>query len=139
MPPKKAGSHVGLSLDAMLASTEDTWARHVPSLRSSFSTTLLHLVSEHVLQPENTFFGCPLLPLTLAPLFLGAGLELSTAALEACLAESNSSLQQLQGHCDSLQARLNLVEAAHAADMEAMTQQLAEAAGSAASKEAVTR
>lgn len=68
-----------------------------------------------------------------------AGLELSTAALEACLAESNSSVQQVQAHCDSLQAQLNLMEAGHAADMEAMTQQLAEAAGAVAGKEAAIR
>lgn len=71
--------------------------------------------------------------------WFAAGLELSTAALEANLAESNSSVQQLQAHCNSLQAQLNLMEAAHAADMEAMTEQLAEAAGSVAAKEAVIR
>lgn len=84
-------------------------------------------------------------PSLIAPCYAGktalpaAGSELSAAALEACLAESNGSVQQLQAHCDSLQAQLNLMEAAHAADMEAMTRQLAEAAGSVAAKEVVTR
>lgn len=100
------------------------------------------LVSEYDPQPEIEFGNFLVYPTTLShglSCSPAAGLDLSTAALEACLAESNTSLQQLQGHCDSLQARLNLMEAGHAADMEAMTEQLAEAAGSAAAKEAVTR
>lgn len=72
-------------------------------------------------------------------MLLIAGLDLSTAALEACLAESNSSVQQLQGQCRALQAQLNTLEGGHAADTEAMTQQLTEAAGSVAAREAVIR
>lgn len=75
----------------------------------------------------------------LVPWWLAAGGDFSSAALEACLAESNSSVQQLQGQCKGLQAQLNTLEGAHAADMEAMTQQLAEAAGSLAAKEGVIR
>ena len=68
-----------------------------------------------------------------------AGQDLSVAALEACLAVSNSNVQQAQGQCKGLQAQLATLEAAHASDMEAVTQQLADAAGSLAAKEAVIR
>ena len=70
---------------------------------------------------------------------LDAGVDFSNAALEAGLAESNSSVQQLQGQCTGLQAQLNTLEGAHAADVEAMTLQLAEAAGALAAKEGVIR
>ena len=113
-------------------------ARHQIHARLS----LLQYISEYIWRPQcivkHCFCFCPV-ALSNSSLCFTAGLELSTAALEACLAESNSSVQQLQAHCDSLQAQLNLMEAAHAADMEAMTEQLAEAAGSGAAKEAVTR
>lgn len=68
-----------------------------------------------------------------------AGLYLSNAALEACLTESNGNIQQLKAQCKALQSELSTMEAGHAADMEAMTQQLADSAGSLATKEAVVR
>lgn len=64
---------------------------------------------------------------------------LSNAALEACLAESNSNIEQLQAQCRALQARLASMEAAHAADMDAMTNQLADSAGALAAKEVAVR
>ena len=61
------------------------------------------------------------------------------SAVEACVADSNSTVQHLQSRCKDLQAQLVTMEAAHAADMDAMTEQLADSASALAAKGAVVR
>ena len=66
----------------------------------------------------------------------GAGLYLSSIALEVSLSEKDSNIQQLQSQSKALQTQLIMMEAAHAADMESMTKQLADASGQLVAKEA---
>lgn len=68
-----------------------------------------------------------------------AGLSFSQAALEACLEEMNGKVEQLQAQRKALQAQIANMVLAHAADMDAMAQQLAESAGNLAAKEASVR
>jgi len=66
-------------------------------------------------------------------------LSFSQAALEACLEEMNGKVEQLQAHRKALQAQIATMVVAHAADMDAMTQQLAVSAGNLAAKQASVR
>ena len=59
--------------------------------------------------------------------------------MEACLEEMNGKVEQLQAQRKALQAQIANMVLAHAADMDAMTQQLAESAGNLAAKEASVR
>ncbi|KAL0031101.1 hypothetical protein WJX77_003837 [Trebouxia sp. C0004] len=67
------------------------------------------------------------------------GSSFSQAALEACLEEMNGKVEQLQAQRKALQAQIANMVLAHAADMDAMTQQLAESAGKLAAKEGSVR
>ena len=68
-----------------------------------------------------------------------AGGDLATEGLEAALANSNASVQQLQERVDVLLAQLNVMEAAQSTDMKALSEQLATANASLAAKEATIR
>ncbi len=68
-----------------------------------------------------------------------AGLFFSQAALESCLEEMSGKVEQVQAQRKALQAQIATMVLAHAADMDAMTQQLAESAGTLAAKEASVR
>ncbi|DBB10139.1 TPA: hypothetical protein ACH3X3_001723 [Trebouxia sp. C0006] len=67
------------------------------------------------------------------------GLFFSQAALESCLEEMSGKVEQVQAQRKALQAQIATMVLAHAADMDAMTQQLAESAGTLAAKEASVR
>ena len=68
-----------------------------------------------------------------------AGLYLSNIALEVSLSEKDNTIEQLQSQAKALQTQLIMMEAAHAADMESMTQQVTKQAGEMAAKEAHLR